>query len=117
MGFDHGIALGGLELILDFLAGHFEFLFKLPALESVIDSHDKNHRQGAPHKNFKNDAADIGGDGAQLHVTQECQALHFLADGHIGNRADNDQLGQGLEELHERLGRKKPFEPFKRIDF
>ena len=105
-----GLALGVLVLVLDLLLGHLELAGMIPALEGDIDGDDG--QQGAaeddqhPQKQLEG-IYDAAGEGLQGEVEQVIE----LARQHPpGKQGDEQDLGDGLDQLHQGLHPEHPLE-------
>jgi hypothetical protein len=107
LAFDHRVAFGLAELLLDLLQRHFLPLVPLPILEQVVGGGDdgENRHHGAQH--LHRQRAGEGQDHRRIAGDEIAEVMALRPQQRRHDGADDAELHQALGEIGQRLPREK----------
>ena len=113
---DLRIAVRLLRLLLDFLQGHFHLVSVVPHLVRAVDGGDQAQRAHDQQKGRDQQADQMGRTGAQGFDRQAQHGVFLVLHHHPGDDADDERLGDGLEQFHQRILRKHIAQAANRVE-
>ncbi|MNQ26636.1 hypothetical protein D3C85_398770 [compost metagenome] len=113
---DLRIAVRLFRFLLDFLQGHFHLVGVVPHLVRTVDSGDQAQGAHDQQKGRDQQADQMGRTGAQRFHRQAQHGILLMLHHHPGDDADDESLGDGLEQLHQRILRKHIAQATNRVE-
>ena len=106
-----------LVLFLDLLLGHSHVFAEFVLLVDKIRSRNDHIDQRHPDSQICHRSADQCNSLHQIHIIQGKQQRPFIFQIIITYVSDQSNLQNGLDQFHQRIGRKNSFEARKRVQF